>query len=476
MKYKSVRLAAVNTILFLLIFFLSPGVLKQAKAISPQNDISLDAKGALLIDMQSGNVLYKKNGDDRLYPASTTKILTSLLAIENGNLDDTIIVGEEVHMIPWDSSKALLQTGEQIKLRDLLMGLMLPSGNDAAMTVAVYVGRKVSNDTPLDETKAIEKFVQLMNERAKKLGTKDSYFVNPHGYDNKNHYTTPHDLALISREAMKNEFFREVVATSKYNVEDGYALNSGPALENIGHTWRNTNQLINKSSGNYYEYATGIKTGFTTPAGQCIVSSASKDGLDLIAVVLNSTIQAKWEDPKKLLSFGFDNYICYQETLRNQVITTLEVNNPSLGSPLNLIVVSDEDFTGTISKNDVPRIQKSIVWNKNLISPLEGQDDKIMLLSSIRTNQVIGKIVFTLDGNVLDEINLRAAKGVKKWDIAAKRTVAVKAEGTGNAEISITIVILGIIFGAAGILMLLRRALLRKNKSTCSGNKETVSK
>lgn len=463
-KYKSLRLAAVHAIVFSLIFVLSQGFFHRVKAASLQDDITLDAKGAILIDMQSGNVLYQKNGDDRLYPASTTKVLTALLAVENGNLDDTIIVGEEVHMVPWDSSKALLRVGEQIKLKDLLMGLILPSGNDAAMTVAVYVGRRVSNDMYLEETKAVEKFIELMNDRAKKLGATGSNYANPHGYHNDNHYTTPHDLALISREAMKNEFFREVVSTSKYSVEDEFALSSGQGPENISHIWINTNRLIDKSSGYYYEYVTGIKTGFTTPAGQCIVSSASKDGLDLIAVVLNSTNQAKWEDPIKLLNLGFDNYICYKEALKNQVITTMEVSNPYLGLPSNLVVVSDEDFVCTLNKKDTPRIQKSIVWDKNLISQLAEHEGKIKLLSSISTNQVVGKMVFTLDRNVLDEINLKASKGVKKWDIMAKGTSGLNASGTGNNEASAAAVILVIIFSAASIMMLLRRAFAKKKQ------------
>lgn len=457
MKLRFVRSLALYAVLFSFIFFSSSSILYHVKAASPQNAISLDAKGAILIDMQSGKVMYQKNDSEKLYPASTTKILTALVALENGNLDDTVTVGKEVLMIPWDSSKAFLKEGEQITLRQLMMGLLLPSGNDAAMTIAVYIGRKVLNDMSLDETKALDKFVELMNERAKKVGATDSNFVNPHGYHDKNHYTTPHDLALIARETMKNEFFREVVKTLKYNAEETYVFNNGQVQESINHTWQNSNALINESSKDYYEYATGIKTGYTTPAGECVVSSASKDGLDLIAVVMDSSIQGRWEDSKKLLQYGFDDYGYYKGAVKNQAVSMLKVDNPSSDSPQNLVAVSDEDFTDTFSKEDALRIKKSIVWDEHLISPLDGEEDKAKLLSSIKADQVIGKEVFTLDETVLKEIDLKAMEDVKKQGIMSAAILTVDA---GNILSFFT----GVIFGAAGILILLRRAAIKRRR------------
>lgn len=449
------RVFALCIVLLSFILYLPSQVLHPMKFAYAQEKLPLDAKGAILMEMHNGKVLYEKNPDERLYPASTTKILTALVALENGNLDDTITVGKEVLMIPWDSSKALLKEGERLTLRELLMGLMLPSGNDAAMTIAVYIGRKVTGDMSLDEAKAADKFSQLMNDRAKKAGANNSNFINPHGYHDKDHYTTARDLALITREAMKYEFFREVVKTYKYNAEDKPVFNNGQVQETVDHIWRNTNELINESGKNYYEYATGVKTGYTTPAGQCVVSSASKDGMDLIAVVLGTSSQNRWEDSKKLLEYGFENYGYYKGIEKNQTVYTLYVDNHSLSSPENLVAVSDEDFAEALNKEDVPKIQKSITWDENLISPQDGQNGNVKLLSSVEANQIIGKVTFTLDGKVIKEINLKALESVEKQSFIG---AAIKSVGASN----IASFFFGMICGAMGILMLLRRAMVRR--------------
>jgi D-alanyl-D-alanine carboxypeptidase len=444
-----IRFTALFTILFSFIFLFSPKAAYTAKAAGTDT-INLDAEGAILIDQQSGKILYQKNADERLYPASTTKTMTALVALEKGNLNDTITVGKEVLLIPWDSSKAFLKEGEQITLKELLMGLMLPSGNDAAMTIAVYIGRKVSGDMSLVEDKAIDKFIELMNERAKQLGANDSHFVNPHGYDNKDHYTTPHDLALIAREAMKNEYFRQVVSTYKYNADKKPVILNGQIQESVDHTWVNSNELINKSGKDYYEFATGIKTGYTTPAGQCVVSSASKNGMDIIAVIMRSSTPGRWTDSKKLLEYGFQNFALYNGADKDEAVSTLKVDNPLSKKHDSLTVVPDQDFIDTFKKEETANIQTSIVWDKNLISLLKGEDGKIKLLSSVKTGQVIGKEVFTLGGSVLKEINLKAREGVKKQSIMS----------IGNV-ISFFV---GMLCGAVGILILLKRAAKRRRR------------
>lgn len=444
------RLTALCAVLFSCIFFFSPGNIYTAKAAGTSDTISLAAKGAILIDQQSGRVLYEKNADEKLYPASTTKILTALIALERGDLNDTVTVGKEVLMVPWDSSKAYLQVGEQITLKDLIMGLLLPSGNDAADTIAVYIGRKVSGNMSLDETQAMDKFVELMNERANQAGATGSHFVNPHGYHDNNHYTTPHDLAFIAREAMQNEYFRQVVSTYKYSVDDKPVPDSSQPPGITDHTWVNSNELINKSSKDYYEYATGIKTGYTTPAGECVVSSASKDGMDLIAVVMDSSYQERWQDSKKLLDYGFQNFQNYKGIDKGEAVSTLKVDNNSSKGLVNLTAVSDQDFADTFQKDEAARIQKSIVWDKSIISPMEGEGDKVKLLSSIKTGEVIGKEVFTLDGNVLKEINLKAKEGVKKQGIMSISNIVW--------------FLAGMFCGALGIMIMLRRRAKRRRQ------------
>lgn len=255
-----------------------------------QGFVPLEAAGAIVIDQETGDVLYEKDALQQLYPASTTKILVALLAIEQGELDRLITVGEEVSLISDDSSRAGLRIGEQLTLRDLICALMLPSGNDAAYTIAVQIAREKSGDLSLDSRQAVALFVELMNRRARQAGAKNSHFVNPDGYHDQRHYTTPWDMALIAREAMQETFFRETVAMKYY--------------ESRG--WKNTNKLLDPASPHYYSSATGVKTGYTSAAGHCLVSSASKDGAEVIAVVLGSSETGQWTDSVSLLEKGFE--------------------------------------------------------------------------------------------------------------------------------------------------------------------------
>jgi D-alanyl-D-alanine carboxypeptidase (penicillin-binding protein 5/6) len=342
-----------------------------------------------------------------------------------------------------------------------MMGLLLPSGNDAAETIAVYIGRKDAGDMSLDETKAIERFMWIMNERAKQAGATNTNFVNPHGYHDKNHYTTAHDLALITKEAMKFEFFREAVKTFKYNADDKPVFNGGQVTETVDHIWKNSNDLIDKSSKNYYEYSTGIKTGYTTPAGFCIVSSASKDGMDLIAVVLNSTSQGRWTDPQKLLEYGFENYGYYNGAEKDKAVAALKVDNPSSYSPENLTAVPEEDFAGTFNKEDAAKIQKNVVWDESIMAPVEGEENKIKLLSSIETGDVIGKEVFTLNGSVIKEINLKAMEGVKMQSIVTAAAATVGSAINIGVD-NILWFFAGVICGNVGLILLVRAAKRRR--------------
>jgi D-alanyl-D-alanine carboxypeptidase (penicillin-binding protein 5/6) len=255
-----------------------------------QSFVPLEAAGAIVIDQATGDLLYEKNARQQLYPASTTKILTALLAIEQGELDSLITVGEEIFLVSDDSSRAGLRIGEQLMMRDLIRALMLPSGNDAAYTIAVQIAREKSGDKSLDNKQAVALFAELMNSRAQQAGAKNSHFVNPDGYHDQRHYTTPWDMALIAREAMQEPFFQETVGMKYY--------------ESRG--WKNTNQLLDPASPYYYSCATGVKTGYTSAAGHCLVSSASRDGAEVIAVVLKSSETGQWTDSVSLLEKGFD--------------------------------------------------------------------------------------------------------------------------------------------------------------------------
>lgn len=250
----------------------------------------LAAVSAILIEESTGMVIFEKNADQLMFPASTTKIMTALLCILTGNLDDTTTVSATaINSTPEGSSRLGVREGEELVVRDLLYGTMISSGNDGANVIAEYVSGSISG------------FVDLMNQAAGVYGMTSTHFANPHGFQDENHYTTARDLATLAREAMKNDTFRDVVKTTSYNMPK--------TNEQRSHTVSLNRDIRARDYDHYYEYATGIKTGTTSAAGYCFVGSATKDGVDLISVVLYSGYYDRWRDTKKLFEYGFSQYV-----------------------------------------------------------------------------------------------------------------------------------------------------------------------
>jgi D-alanyl-D-alanine carboxypeptidase (penicillin-binding protein 5/6) len=240
------------------------------------------AKAAILVEYPSGRVLYQKESHARLAQASTTKIMTAVIAIEYGNLNDVVTIA------PADvvrGSSMGLKAGERQTLRNLLYGLMLPSGNDAAMAIARHLGTKVQLRFPAARRQEpVSYFILMMNTRALQLGLKDTHFVNPHGLDARGHYSSAYDLASLTWHAMKYKPFNEIVRQ--------------PAAVVPGHSLRNINKMLEEYPG-----AQGVKTGYTGRAGLCLVTSAARNGKQLISVVLNAP---HWTaDSTALLDYGF---------------------------------------------------------------------------------------------------------------------------------------------------------------------------
>ncbi len=255
----------------LFICFLSPGV---TWAMSPPSTI---AEAICLVDADTGRVLYGKNQDKIMYPASTTKIVTLMTALKRGDLNSTVTVSRKAANC--DGSSLDLETGDQLLLKDLLYGLMLVSGNDAAEAVAEHIGGSIPT------------FVGWMNQEAKGIGANKTHFTNPHGLpDPINHFTTASDLALITVEAFKLPAFKKIVATREYTI----AFRNKAKVRTIA----NTNKILK-----LYPGATGVKTGYTEEAGDCLVASAKRGDTELIVVILNS--DERWAEAGQLLDYGF---------------------------------------------------------------------------------------------------------------------------------------------------------------------------
>jgi len=240
---------------------------------------AISARSAILIDSTSGRILYKKNAYERLPMASTTKIMTGLLACESGKFDEYVKVSPFASGT--EGSSLWLEAGQRISLENLIYGLMLKSGNDAAVAIAEHLAGSV------------DAFALLMNQRAKEIGIKNTEFENPHGLDSENHYTTAYDLSMIAREALKNEKFAQIVSTKKYLIRE----NNGEWSRSL----KNHNKLLW-----LYEGCNGVKTGYTKKCGRCLVSSAKRDGTQLICVTLSASDD--WNDHSYLLDYGFSNY------------------------------------------------------------------------------------------------------------------------------------------------------------------------
>ncbi len=238
--------------------------------------LTVSASSAVLIEADSGRVLYEKNADMRRLMASTTKIMTALVAIESGDLDRRIKIPKDATGI--EGSSVYLVEGEVLTLRELLYALMLRSANDAATAIAIAVGGSVSS------------FADMMNRRAQELGLADTHFDNPHGLDSDEHYTTARELAIITAEAMKNPTFAEIVGTYKKTLP----MNNEPDVRLVV----NHNKLLRT-----YEGCIGVKTGYTMKSGRCLVSAAERNGVRLIAVTLNAPND--WSDHKRMLDYGF---------------------------------------------------------------------------------------------------------------------------------------------------------------------------
>ena len=323
-------------LLFVLIFLLSPFCLYEARAVEPSN---IRSRTAVLMDAQTGQVLYNKGMHQRVYPASTTKILTALLVVENARPHEIMTVTETaLEDVPWYGAHIALVPGEEISVEDALFALMLPPANDAANVLAEHVAGSV------------EAFTRMMTERAHAIGAVNSNFTNTHGLHCEYHYTTAYDMALITRHAMENEDFRFYFGAERHLMQ--------PSNKNYERNWWNLQYMLLPESHVYCPYVTGGKVGFTNQARHTMSTSATRDGRTLICVVMYSTGRRdKFLDTAALLEFGFEEFEPF--TVEREYFSGSELPVLQQGRMAGRVVFeAREDFTALVHISaDVSQLQ-----------------------------------------------------------------------------------------------------------------------
>ena len=318
---------------------------------------SVNAKGAVLIEAESGEIIFAQNADERLPMASTTKIMTALVAIENADISKTVSVSPSA--VGVEGSSVYLYANERMTLEDLIYAMMLESANDAATAIAIEIGGSTDG------------FAEMMNERAEKMGLSDTHFENPHGLDGESHYTTAYELALITREAIANPTFREICATYKRTIP----LNETEGVRLL----INHNKLLRS-----YEGAIGVKTGFTKKSGRCLVSAAERDGLTFIAVTLGAPDD--WRDHAAMLDYGFSLY----EARVLCDIGSFSYIMPLSGGDTDHIMLENAQKITVILPKSAGEIKCVVELPRFCIAP-------------VSEGETIGRLVYYLDGERIAE-------------------------------------------------------------------------
>ena len=328
--------------------------------------IDISASGAYAFEADTGDVIFEKNANQKMGMASTTKIMTAIVAIENASLEKRVEITSEMTGV--EGSSIYLQEGEILTLEELLYALLLESANDASIAIACAVGGNVDN------------FVEMMNKKAEELGLVNTHFTNPHGLDDKDHYTTARELGALAGYAMNNPVFYDIASTYKRTI---------PLGEDGARVLVNHNKLLKS-----YDGSIGVKTGFTKKCGRCLVSCAERDGVRIIAVTLNAP--SDWNDHKKMLDLGFSKY----ESINLANIGDYNISLDVINGVNSSVICSNLDSLNVTLRRD----------NINITAYLEANR---MVSAPIKQGDYVGKIIFKNNDTEIASLNLYALEDVK---------------------------------------------------------------
>ncbi|NMA03763.1 MAG: D-alanyl-D-alanine carboxypeptidase [Clostridiales bacterium] len=388
MKYRYRYLSTMIIVALIVIFI--PSI------VLAQDALAIEAPNGILIDYETGKVLFDKNAHKRSYPASTTKIMTAVLVLENADLNDRVTIDYDLYV---DGSSMFLLKGESFTVEELLRALLIKSANDCAEALAIHISGSV------------EKFVGMMNKRAKELGALNTNFTNPHGLPDPDHVTTAYDLAMIAKHAMTFDLFREIVSTTMLSLN---------ATEQTPETriYRNTNKFLwakggantmvyNKQYTDFkYDIIDGIKTGYTGQAKHCLVSTGSKNNYRVISVILGAENESiLYRDSRTLIDYGHNNFKLVQLSDKNSPQLSVDIKN---GKDANVDLFAKVDkFVVLPINKDTGDIIENIAVNKNIKAP-------------ISRGQVLGRVFYFSDNEPVGEVDLIAKNDVEKKGLSQR--------------------------------------------------------
>lgn len=330
------------------------------------------------MDNSTNAVLYNKNENQKVYPASTTKILTAIIVLEKCNLNDVVTASDTAVMnVPEGYTTAEIKVNEQLTVEQLLELLIVCSANDAANVLAEHVGGSIDN------------FVSIMNTKLNELNLTNTHFTNPYGLHDENHYTTAYDLAYLMKYCLKNDTFKKLAGKASCSI---------PATNlHEPRIYDSTNELLVPDNANYYKYLVAGKTGFTSQAKECLVSSAYRDDLEFICVALGS--DSRFSDTKKLFQYGYSNYSVQKIVNKDSIVTNLQIRNASYTTK-DLDLLATDEISALMNNQENPlNVEPKITLKENILAPIE-------------EGTILGKATYEING-VEYSTNLVASHSVE---------------------------------------------------------------
>ena len=368
-------------------------------------ELPLTATAAILVEQTTGEVIYSRNPHARMYPASTTKMLTALVAVEHLSMDTVVFVGPEIRSMPAGFATNLHMEGETITVRVLLKALLIRSSNEAGRILAIETIRTIDNNRNITYNEAKPRFSQLMNEYARALGATNSNFNNPYGLHSEFHYTTAYDMALIGRAFMDSDEIRAISAMPTFEGDSlGGQYFASANVRN--YSWVNTNLMLPGTTFGH-PYIVGGRTGFTTHSGHCFVGGANRNGFGLVAVVLYSQEPARWADTRMLLDHGFFNYYFRQVAEDGQFLTAVEIENPRLGDDNSLDIYLYSGYNTLI--NRATEVTYEIIFDPILLCAYSAET---ILRAPIEEGEMVGSVIFSAGNEIIFSSPAIAARTV----------------------------------------------------------------